>query len=353
MGNLFVRKTKSTGELLQSLDVAINDAEEYQKTTQISQKRYVGYLMLFSSLVYLTAVVFGYFYYYPKDFHEVGIRLVPVFLFPFLIYALKLAGCWFFVLRLEANEQSLEKMKRNRRDLLERVKDKEIYNVAKEILEKFDPQLQLERLQRERKLEEEREQEMIIRQRALGMRRRRSLELQAPRGDGVPSGKAEFTPNGAEIGSTAPAPASKLVRPILPRDRSALDKVVDYLLGDGPNNRYALICSSCLSHNGMALQDDFEYVAYRCAYCSSFNPAKKQRMKAPAGSFQQDPKSTNFGKLSAADPPLSGKNIQLSKNSPEHHKIILPTEDVKSETCESLSDSRNNFDDLSSSDHSQ
>ena len=31
-------------------------------------------------------------------------------------------------------------------------------------------------------------------------------------------------------------------------------------MGDGPNNRYALICSQCHSHNGMALKEEFEYI---------------------------------------------------------------------------------------------
>ena len=36
---------------------------------------------------------------------------------------------------------------------------------------------------------------------------------------------------------------------------------VDYLVGDGPSNRYALICKACHSHNGMALKEDFEYTS--------------------------------------------------------------------------------------------
>ena len=40
--------------------------------------------------------------------------------------------------------------------------------------------------------------------------------------------------------------------------------------------RYALICKQCQSHNGMALREEFEYVAYRCAYCFYWNPARKQ-----------------------------------------------------------------------------
>ena len=41
-----------------------------------------------------------------------------------------------------------------------------------------------------------------------------------------------------------------LPRAVLPRERSVLDKMVDYLIGDGPSNRYALICKNCSSHNG-------------------------------------------------------------------------------------------------------
>ena len=39
-----------------------------------------------------------------------------------------------------------------------------------------------------------------------------------------------------------------------------MDRVVEYLVGDGPNNRYALICRQCQSHNGMALKEEFEYI---------------------------------------------------------------------------------------------
>lgn len=53
--------------------------------------------------------------------------------------------------------------------------------------------------------------------------------------------------------------------------------MVEYLVGDGPNNRYALVCSQCHSHNGMALRDEFEYLSFRCAYCFNLNPARKKK----------------------------------------------------------------------------
>ena len=36
-------------------------------------------------------------------------------------------------------------------------------------------------------------------------------------------------------------------------------QLTDFLVGDGPGSRYALICAQCHSHNGMALKDEFEY----------------------------------------------------------------------------------------------
>lgn len=57
---------------------------------------------------------------------------------------------------------------------------------------------------------------------------------------------------------------SPLPRPILPQQRSYLDRLVEYLVGDGPTNRYALICHQCDSHNGMALKEEFEYFGKLC-----------------------------------------------------------------------------------------
>lgn len=89
------------------------------------------------------------------------------------------------------------------------------------------------------------------------------------------------TPGTPVLGIGMHPPGPPLARPVLPRERGAMDKVIEYLVGDGPQNRYALICQQCLSHNGMALKEEFEYVAFRCAYCYFLNPARKTRPQAP------------------------------------------------------------------------
>lgn len=37
----------------------------------------------------------------------------------------------------------------------------------------------------------------------------------------------------------------------------------------------------------MALQEDYEYAAFRCAFCGAYNAAKKQRPLAPKLPFEQ------------------------------------------------------------------
>lgn len=50
-----------------------------------------------------------------------------------------------------------------------------------------------------------------------------------------------------------------------------LFQVIEYLVGDGPNNRYALICKQCFSHNGMALKEEFDYTGMTCSKLNSAN----------------------------------------------------------------------------------
>ena len=64
------------------------------------------------------------------------------------------------------------------------------------------------------------------------------------------------------------------------------------MVGDGPNNRYALICQKCHSHNGMALRDEFEYISFRCAYCFHLHLAKKKRPSLATASLDQTKVST-------------------------------------------------------------
>jgi len=39
-----------------------------------------------------------------------------------------------------------------------------------------------------------------------------------------------------------------------------MDKIVDYMIGDGAQNRFALVCRYCATHNGLATPEDFPFI---------------------------------------------------------------------------------------------
>ncbi|MES1904038.1 MAG: hypothetical protein MHPSP_004495, partial [Paramarteilia canceri] len=54
-------------------------------------------------------------------------------------------------------------------------------------------------------------------------------------------------------------PNKQLPKPIIKPNRTFCDRVLDSFFGDGPNNKYALICKSCYHHNGLCFKEDLPY----------------------------------------------------------------------------------------------
>ncbi|KFM66534.1 Protein lunapark-B, partial [Stegodyphus mimosarum] len=55
--------------------------------------------------------------------------------------------------------------------------------------------------------------------------------------------------------------------------RSSIDSVVKYVLNEEKRN--ALICKHCKWHNGLALEEEFPFISFRCGRCFKMNgPAR-------------------------------------------------------------------------------
>lgn len=131
------------------------------------------------------------------------------------------------------------------------------------------------------------------------------------------------------------APVRPLPRPILPRDRGVIDRMMDLFVGDGPHQRYALICRHCSGHNGMALQEEFEYVSYYCCYCFMFNPPRKLRPTGPRLAVPNPPapiissvKDTEERKVEET---INEKCAENSENSGDSSGDETPTDDESEE----------------------
>uniref|UniRef100_A0AAZ1Y3A6 Endoplasmic reticulum junction formation protein lunapark n=1 Tax=Oreochromis aureus TaxID=47969 RepID=A0AAZ1Y3A6_OREAU len=319
MGALISRwKAKpTTVEQLENLDKEIKELEEFKTKNQRLQKLWVGRLLLYSSALYLLTSLIVYCLYLPEHWLQRIAMALPFFIYPVLVWFIRKLLIFLFSKRTERNSEKLEDLKAVKKKILEEVMETETYKNAKLILERFDPEAkkkaELESTPARSPMTPRPGQE--IRQRGVPMRPMpmgtphamvmtptpgarpllgpagtpvERVPLSAPGGPpdrsalsaSVLQGAVPRTPSSPMQGMHPPGPP--LARPILPKDRGALDRVIEYLVGDGPQNRYALICQQCFSHNGMALKEEFEYLAFRLRqYCYFMNPARKTRPQAP------------------------------------------------------------------------
>ncbi|XP_071330980.1 endoplasmic reticulum junction formation protein lunapark-A [Trachinotus anak] len=333
------RAKPSTVEILEGIDKDIQILEDYSEKYQRQLKIWVGRLILYSSLLYLMTCMVVYFWYLPEKLMERLILSLPFLIFPLLVWLLRKMLIIIFSRRTEKNNEKLEDLKAQKGKILEEVMETETYKNAKMILERFDPdskkKTELESTplgpQMTPKPGQELRQRNVIPKTPVVVNPASSAAARPPLASGptypgrsshsAPGGPPErnlsaiaaqqslmrkpVTPGTPVPGVGMHPPGPPLARPVFPRERGAMDRVIEYLVGDGPQNRYALICQQCLSHNGMALKEEFEYIAFRCAYCYFLNPARKTRPQAP-----RLPDVTSEMKTSPEAPlPSSGSDV--------------------------------------------
>jgi hypothetical protein len=305
------RRKQTTQEKLQHIDEEIESLHESSRLNQQRQKSAVLYLTVFSILTYITSIFVFYLWYFPVRWDQRVLYSLPFLLFPFMIIGLSRLLHRIYANRRSVNASAVKELKKSKKKILENVMDTETYKVAKELLQKYDPH---------RSLVEQSESPLkpIAPKTPDGQELRKRNVQSAPVTTSKPKPQPQLQPqlqlhangyppatpttvvprppalpsNGATNGGPmriaggapmirGPVPRSAPIAPILPRERSVFDKVCDYVIGDGPNNRFALICKQCCGHNGMVLSEEFQFTSYRCCYCGFFNPARLKRMSAP------------------------------------------------------------------------
>ncbi|XP_053554450.1 endoplasmic reticulum junction formation protein lunapark [Bombina bombina] len=288
------REKPSTVEVLEKMEKDIQSLEEFRDKNQKLRKIWVGRLLIYSAFLYILTCFIVYLWYLPDDWAARLFIIPPFLIFPVLIWFSRTLLILWFSKRTERNNDSLEDLKAQKKKILEEVMEKETYKAAKLILERFDPESK-----KIKELETPSTGTPVTPRPGQDLRQRtaaqRNVSVSTPvnqsqgspqvpvivaatpglqRDTSAPGGPPERTVQSAAqanalarrpgtpaiSGMAVHPPGPPLARPILPRERGALDRVIEYLVGDGPQNRYALICQQCFSHNGMALKEEFEYV---------------------------------------------------------------------------------------------
>ncbi|TGZ53583.1 Uncharacterized protein DBV15_05136 [Temnothorax longispinosus] len=306
------QKKKTTIEILENLDAQIKDIQQYGQTTEQRHKKIVGTIIIYGVILYIMIAFIFYFCFFPASLYDQLFYITPLLFFPILILLTKKMVSWYYNRKITHNREKLSTIITEKKKILNEVTETETYKKAKEILLKFAPdELTMSPLTQRVSAPSETPRrptpQAIISPLPSELRRRiiptqnypQNMQIGAS-GSGQPTpiirpiNQPSNTPfqsriiNPAAIGFRSPLP-----RPVLPHQRTVIDRLVDYLVGDGPSNRYALICRQCESHNGMALKEEFEYFAFRCCYCGFWNPARKQKPFAPKLEFDNSATASN------------------------------------------------------------
>ncbi|CAH2084111.1 unnamed protein product [Euphydryas editha] len=274
-------RKKTTIEILDKLETKIKSIEEDGQYKEQTHKRIIGYVMAYSVGLYVLFAVLYYYMYVGRSQHWVHSLLYasPLLILPVLVIFLRSSISWYYNWTLNKNRMKLNKMREEKKKILEDVMNTETYKVAKKILDKYgspeEPSQTIKPFPSINASTTTRTPPAT----PVQIRPRLAIQNSTPITNNNLNLVPVNTPTALYKGPRLRS--DQLPRPLPDSNRSALDKVVDYLLKDGPNHRMALICSSCFSHNGMAMAEEFEYVSYVCAYCGKMNAARKQRPAAP------------------------------------------------------------------------
>merc|ERR1712226_653557 len=356
MGNILgFFQRRSLGEQLEEVENSINAVRKNRYQSQQRQRRLVASVTLWTILLYTICAASFLAFYFPPSWKMRVLYALPLCFGPVLAYILRRMVMMYFSTRLKSSDEVLRSLVEKKKTLLETVREKESYKKAKEILEKYDPEVikmknMAEELQRLRSQSANSE----VRRRQLPQNASPSAALNATPAYSLPRGAQFPTPQQPQsvaamqrVPNTAPGspmitPHRLPARPIPPPSsvrsnsgRSTFDRMMEYIVGDGPGNKFALICSQCLNHNGMALKEEYEYVAFRCAYCGLSNPAKKGRPAAPRipvpmpptpVNLPQKPNQSSINPTSTTSAPISEADSKSSLVAKTEHKDSVKEE---------------------------
>lgn len=181
------------------------------------------------------------------------------------IFIIKCLIGWYFERKVNNNSEQLQDLRLEKKEILEKVMNKETYKVALEILNRFGGNDRYITTPIKSVVTTPVNTSKMMINSSTNMTPA-AFKTPANRLNNVNSNISSLqqrlvlsTPvNQNRSIMASPASSALAVRsnnrtpyPIIdPSSKGVVDKMVDYLIGDGPSNRFAMICQECYKHNG-------------------------------------------------------------------------------------------------------
>lgn len=185
------------------------------------------------------------------------------------IFLIKNLVAWHFQRKVNSNTEQLGELRAEKRQLLDDVKTKETYKDAVEILQRFgnDRSALSTPIRQSSSSPPENTSKMMVNT-STNMTPSMAAAFKTPAGRQLMNINRNIStlqqrmnvqtpmmdPNRSMVVPSSVAVFRGIKRTPYPiidsSQKSVVDKMVDYLIGDGPANRFAMICQQCFKHNG-------------------------------------------------------------------------------------------------------
>lgn len=284
--------------ILSDLLTRISELEVHLAETRHQHRRLALWILLYGALLYLLAIL--YVFLYPRGPARVPYRPLldgmVLVLGPLLLYYGRRLLGWIYGRRIASLETRLRHLRAKQKLKVEELKKATAYYRTKGLIERFDIN------------------DASSHGRAMSRSPARSstasapspapplatdasvlppsfprrpstasplLHVQAPPPSQLSARPLGLAPSASLMAPPPPPPASLSMTP-----PTWLDRLVDAIIGDDRNSRYALICPKCYAHNGLAppeefasirtfwlvaRQNDLSFVEYICPNCHHLN----------------------------------------------------------------------------------
>lgn len=254
----FSRKELTFEQQLEKLGKSISQLEESKRTRYQTQRKLVTALLLYSIIIEGVIGLWYWWHQKPINTFDKVIHISPLILFPTLMYLLRILVSKFYARRIRSDDARLTLLRNEMKKKIEERKKATDFDATQKLLSKYE---QIATKQSNSPAPAKKPEE--------------SQPIPTPAG-GQPTTAAANTLRQRPIPqpsqpsqpqNSQPQPQ----KPAIPPNRSWFDKLVDYMVGVNSQNGFALICSNCRAHNGLAPSSELEDIQFRCRFCGHFN----------------------------------------------------------------------------------
>eukprot|EP01113_Clastostelium_recurvatum_P038145 TRINITY_DN5664_c0_g1_i3.p1 TRINITY_DN5664_c0_g1~~TRINITY_DN5664_c0_g1_i3.p1 ORF type:complete len:371 (-),score=34.37 TRINITY_DN5664_c0_g1_i3:2-1114(-) len=286
MGGLFSKGGSNGFEKeLVKIERQLTALETSRASANLNQRRIMTSILFYSIIIEVVLCVWFYFHKKPQTVLEQSLHASILVLFPLLVYGAKTAVALYYRRRIVSQDVKISKLRATLKTKLEERKRETEFDNTQNLLRKYGKLLDQDEPTREEVATPPRKQvNPATPQRPPPSANRPAPVTPAPTIASTPipiTPITPMTPTGFNPPQTIPFPASRSTpgpspfrppppvsnpNPVTPGPRTWMDKLVDYIVGDGPRHGSVLVCSNCHQQNGFAPPGE-EDMQFRCRFC--------------------------------------------------------------------------------------